>query len=225
MAQKNVNLETAKELGVDADEFQKIQDYLGRMPNFTELSIFSVMWSEHASYKNSIIHLKRLPRDGEQILVEAGEENAGMVDIGNGQACVFKIESHNHPSAVEPFQGAATGVGGINRDIKSIADPDNPEKAELKHTPDITVGNVDENGFAEIKIVIGQKGIIHPSTDTHWIDYISLSADEKLVGKLEFEAGTASGYAAFRVKTEGVKKLTAEAGCNIHGIWKHSVNL
>jgi len=112
-----------------------------------------------------------------------------------------------------------------NRDIKSIADPDNPEKAELKHTPDITVGNVDENGFAEIKIVIGQKGIIHPSTDTHWIDYISLSADEKLVGKLEFEAGTASGYAAFRVKTEGVKKLTAEAGCNIHGIWKHSVNL
>jgi len=117
MAEQTANLETAQKLGVNEEEFQKIHDYLGRKPNFTELSIYSVMWSEHASYKNSIKWLKTLPREGKQIMVEAGEENAGMVDIGNDLACVFKIESHNHPSAVAPYQGAATGVGGINRDI------------------------------------------------------------------------------------------------------------
>jgi phosphoribosylformylglycinamidine synthase len=94
-----------------------IKKILGRDPNYTELSVYSVMWSEHASYKNSIKWLKTLPRKGEQILAEAGTENAGIVDIGDGMACVFKIESHNHPCAVEPYQGAATGVGGINRDI------------------------------------------------------------------------------------------------------------
>ena len=117
MAEQKVNLETAKTLGVNKEEFEKIHEILGREPNFTELSIFSVMWSEHASYKNSIKWLKTLPREGKQIMVEAGAENAGMVDIGDDLACVFKIESHNHPSAIEPYQGAATGVGGINRDI------------------------------------------------------------------------------------------------------------
>ena len=111
------NIETAKKLGLNEAEFQKICDYLGRIPNFTELSIYSVMWSEHCSYKNSIIYLKKLPRKGSRLLVEAGEENAGLVDIGDGLACAFKIESHNHPSAIEPYQGAATGVGGIHRDI------------------------------------------------------------------------------------------------------------
>ena len=110
-------LETAKKLGLLPEEFEKIKTILGRKPNFTELSIFSVMWSEHCSYKNSITWLKTLPRKGKRTLVEAGEENAGLVDIGNGLACAFKIESHNHPSALEPYQGAATGVGGINRDI------------------------------------------------------------------------------------------------------------
>jgi phosphoribosylformylglycinamidine synthase subunit PurL len=110
-------VETAKNLGLTPDEFQKIQEILGRMPNFTELSIFSVMWSEHCSYKNSITQLKTLPRSGGRLLVGAGEENAGLVDIGDGLGCVFKIESHNHPSAIEPYQGAATGVGGIHRDI------------------------------------------------------------------------------------------------------------
>ncbi|MEM0992687.1 MAG: phosphoribosylformylglycinamidine synthase subunit PurL [Bacteroidota bacterium] len=110
-------VETAKQLGLSAEEFQKIKEVLGRVPNFTELSIYSVMWSEHCSYKNSIKLLKTLPRKGKQLLVEAGEENAGLVDIGNGLACAFKIESHNHPSAIEPYQGAATGVGGIHRDI------------------------------------------------------------------------------------------------------------
>jgi phosphoribosylformylglycinamidine synthase subunit PurL len=110
-------VDTAKSLGLTADEFAKIQEILGRIPNFTELSIFSVMWSEHCSYKNSIVQLKTLPRDGERLLVGAGEENAGLVDIGDGLGCAFKIESHNHPSAIEPYQGAATGVGGIHRDI------------------------------------------------------------------------------------------------------------
>ena len=117
LSEPQVTVEIAKSLGLLPEEFEKIQEILGRMPNFTELSIFSVMWSEHCSYKNSITYLKKLPRSGKRLLVEAGEENAGLVDLGDGLACCFKIESHNHPSAIEPFQGAATGVGGIHRDI------------------------------------------------------------------------------------------------------------
>jgi len=112
-----VTIEIAKKLGLLPEEYQKIQEILGREPNFDELSIFSVMWSEHCSYKNSITWLKTLPKEGPHMLAKAGEENAGLVDIGDGLACAFKIESHNHPSAIEPYQGAATGVGGINRDI------------------------------------------------------------------------------------------------------------
>lgn len=115
--QSAADLKTALELGLTEAEFNKIKEVLGRDPNFTELSIYSVMWSEHCSYKNSILWLKKLPKDGPHMLAEAGEENAGLVDIGDGLACAFKIESHNHPSALEPYQGAATGVGGINRDI------------------------------------------------------------------------------------------------------------
>jgi phosphoribosylformylglycinamidine synthase subunit PurL len=110
-------LETARQLGILPEEYEKICEFLGREPNFTELSVYSVMWSEHCSYKNSIKWLKTLPRKGPHLLVEAGDENAGLVDLGDGLACAFKIESHNHPSALEPYQGAATGVGGINRDI------------------------------------------------------------------------------------------------------------
>ncbi len=117
LKQPEVTPEIVKQHGLSEEEYAKIKEILGREPNFTELGIFSVMWSEHCSYKNSIALIKTLPRDGEAILAKAGEENAGAVDIGNGQAVVFKIESHNHPSAVEPYQGAATGVGGILRDI------------------------------------------------------------------------------------------------------------
>lgn len=137
-------LETAKSLGLTPGEFEKIKEILGRVPNFTELSVFSVMWSEHCSYKNSILQLKTLPRSGKRLLVGAGEENAGLVDIGDGLGCAFKIESHNHPSAIEPYQGAATGVGGIHRDIftmgaRPIASlnslrfgkPDNPRMKRL----------------------------------------------------------------------------------------------
>lgn len=112
-----VTIELAREHGLTDEEYDKIIEYLGRTPTFTELGVYSVMWSEHCSYKNSIAVLKTLPRSGERLLVGAGEENAGLVDIGDGLACAFKIESHNHPSAVEPYQGAATGVGGIQRDI------------------------------------------------------------------------------------------------------------
>lgn len=112
-----VNLELALEHGLTEEEYNWICERLGRTPSFTELGIFSVMWSEHCSYKNSIALLKTLPREGGKLLVGAGEENAGLVDIGDGLAVAFKIESHNHPSAVEPYQGAATGVGGILRDI------------------------------------------------------------------------------------------------------------
>lgn len=116
-AETAVTVKTAEELGLLPEEYEKIKEILGRNPNFTELSVFSVMWSEHCSYKNSIKWLKTLPRKGSRLLVEAGQENAGLVDIGDGLACAFKIESHNHPSAIEPYQGAATGVGGIHRDI------------------------------------------------------------------------------------------------------------
>ena len=114
------SLEQAQQLGLRPEEFDKIKEILGRTPTFTEMSIYSVMWSEHCSYKNSIVWLKTLPKEGDKMLAKAGEENAGLIDIGDGLACCFKIESHNHPSAIEPYQGAATGVGGINRDIFSM---------------------------------------------------------------------------------------------------------
>lgn len=107
----------AQQLRLTEEEFELIKQKLDRVPNFNELCAFSGMWSEHCSYKNSIKWLKTLPREGGRMLVKAGEENAGLMDIGDGWAVVFKIESHNHPSAIEPFQGAATGVGGIHRDI------------------------------------------------------------------------------------------------------------
>ena len=112
-----ITVQTAQQLRLTPEEFELIKTKLGRTPNFNELCCFSAMWSEHCSYKNSIKWLKTLPRDGGKMLVAAGEENAGLMDMGNNFGVVFKIESHNHPSALEPFQGAATGVGGIQRDI------------------------------------------------------------------------------------------------------------
>src|SRR5258706_543195 len=109
-----ITVKTAEQLRITAEEFELIKLKLGRTPNFTELCCFSAMWSEHCSYKNSIKWLKTLPRDGKKMLVKAGEENAGLMDIGDGYGVVFKIESHNNPSAIEPFQGAATGIGGAS---------------------------------------------------------------------------------------------------------------
>lgn len=117
MSEPAITPELIAKHGLTADEFERIKTILGREPNFTELGIFSVMWSEHCSYKNSKKELRKFPTDGAGVLVKAGEENAGVIDIGDGWAVAFKMESHNHPSAIEPFQGAATGVGGIIRDI------------------------------------------------------------------------------------------------------------
>ncbi|MBC8278840.1 MAG: phosphoribosylformylglycinamidine synthase subunit PurL, partial [FCB group bacterium] len=120
LPEPQVDLDLALEHGLNEEEYERILNILGRTPTYTELGIFSVMWSEHCSYKNSVAELKKLPREGKHLLADAGEENAGLVDIGNGLAAAFKIESHNHPSALEPYQGAATGVGGIMRDIFSM---------------------------------------------------------------------------------------------------------
>src|SRR2546421_5875196 len=114
-----VTPELAADHGLTAEEYARVLAILGREPNFTELGIFSVMWSEHCSYKSSKVHLRRLPTRGPQVLQGPGE-NAGVVDIGDGLAAAFKMESHNHPSYVEPFQGAATGVGGILRDVFAV---------------------------------------------------------------------------------------------------------
>jgi len=111
----DVNL--AKEMGLTEEEFNQIKKLMGRDPNFTELGVFSAMWSEHCSYKNSRKQFRHFPTKGKQVLVGAGEENSGIVDIGDGLGVAFKIESHNHPSAVEPFEASATGIGGCLRDI------------------------------------------------------------------------------------------------------------
>jgi len=117
MQEPEITLELALQHGLLKEEYEKICEILGRTPTYSELGIYSVMWSEHCSYKNSLVLLRTLPKEGPSIIAKAGEENAGLIDIGDGLAVVFKIESHNHPSAVEPYQGAATGVGGIMRDI------------------------------------------------------------------------------------------------------------
>jgi phosphoribosylformylglycinamidine (FGAM) synthase-like enzyme len=117
MSTPSITPELIADHGITPEEYERIKNILGREPSFTELGIFSVMWSEHCSYKNTRPELRKFPTTGPRVLVKAGEENAGVIDIGGGWAVAFKMESHNHPSAVEPFQGAATGVGGIIRDI------------------------------------------------------------------------------------------------------------
>src|SRR5881628_3576943 len=117
MNEPAITPELVRKHNLSPEEYEKVKGILGREPTYTELGIFSVMWSEHCSYKNSRPLLRTFPTKSPKILVGAGEENAGIIDIGDGLAIAFKIESHNHPSAVEPFQGAATGVGGIIRDI------------------------------------------------------------------------------------------------------------
>ncbi len=116
MSQSPITPEVVAQHGFTPEEYEKILQIMQREPNLTELGVFSVMWSEHCSYKSSRIHLKRLPTTGERVIVPPGE-NAGVVDIGDDWCVAFKVESHNHPSFIEPFQGAATGVGGILRDV------------------------------------------------------------------------------------------------------------
>src|ERR1700754_922678 len=116
MEQPAVTPSVVSSHGITPDEYARILDILGREPNYTELGIFSAMWSEHCSYKSSRVHLRQFPTTGPRVIQGPGE-NAGVVDIGDGLAVAFKMESHNHPSFIEPYQGAATGVGGILRDV------------------------------------------------------------------------------------------------------------
>lgn len=172
MNEPEVNLSLAKTFGLLEDEYNRIIEILGRVPTYTELGIYSVMWSEHCSYKNSILEIKKLPRSGGRLLVSAGEENAGLVDIGDGLAVAFKIESHNHPSAVEPYQGAATGVGGILRDIFTMGarpiaalnslrfgsiTPPNPPLSK-GGTPDLSGGGVERTKYLFKHVVQGIGG-------------------------------------------------------------------
>src|SRR6266704_3437683 len=138
--------------GLTQEEFERIKAILGREPNFTELGIFSVMWSEHCSYKNSRLELKKFPTDGPGVLVKAGEENAGVIDIGDGWGVAFKMESHNHPSAIEPFQGAATGVGGIIRDIFTMGARPVFNLNSLRFGPITETQNGNGDGDSESKI-------------------------------------------------------------------------
>src|ERR1700691_4191724 len=142
-----------KQHGLTPEEFDRIKGILGREPNCTELGIFSVMWSEHCSYKNSRPLLKTFPTKSPKILVGAGEENAGIIDIGDGLAIAFKIESHNHPSAVEPFQGAATGVGGIIRDIFTMGTPSVCALNSLRFGP--IVGDANGGAIANNRRLFG----------------------------------------------------------------------
>src|SRR5687767_7532040 len=145
-----ITAKTAQQLRLTEEEFELIKKKLGRTPNFNELCAFSGMWSEHCSYKNSIKWLKTLPREGKKMLVKAGEENAGLMDMGDGYGVVFKIESHNHPSAIEPFQGAATGVGGIHRDIFTMG------ARPIAALNSLRFGNLDESKTQRLL-----RGVVH----------------------------------------------------------------
>src|SRR6187401_2838883 len=144
MSDPAITPELVKKHNLTPEEFEKAKEILGREPNYTELGIFSVMWSEHCSYKNTKPLLKTFPTKSAKILVGAGEENAGIIDIGDGIAIAFKIESHNHPSAVEPFQGAATGVGGIIRDIFTMGARPICAINSLRFGPIISEGSGDQ---------------------------------------------------------------------------------
>ncbi|NJC25311.1 phosphoribosylformylglycinamidine synthase subunit PurL [Neolewinella antarctica] len=226
-----VDLSVAKELGLIETEYERIVEIMGRVPNFNELSIFSVMWSEHCSYKNSIMWLKTLPRDGERLLVAAGEENAGLVDIGDGLACAFKIESHNHPSALEPYQGAATGVGGIHRDIftmgaRPIASLNSlrfgdPSLPHTRHLVDGVVRGIGDYGNCFGVPVVGGEVVFHPSYNQNILvnamsvgivkhgETVSASADGP--GNPVFIVGSATGKDGIHGATFSSADLTEDS--------------
>ena len=230
--------DTLAELGILPEEYEQIKGILGREPNYTELSIYSVMWSEHASYKNSIRWLKTLPRTGKHILAEAGEENAGLVDVGDGLACVFKIESHNHPCAVEPYQGAATGVGGINRDIFTMgARPvaqlnslhfgnlDNPRTRWLLNGVVRGIGNYG-NSFGVA--VAGGEVVFDPSYETNpLVNAMSvglvrrdrvISAIAKGAGNPVYIVGSATGKDGIHGSTFASANITEDSAKDIPAI-------
>jgi phosphoribosylformylglycinamidine synthase len=230
-SEPTVTVETARQLGLTAEEFDRIVEIMGRTPNFNELSIYSVMWSEHCSYKNSIRWLKTLPREGGRLLVGAGEENAGLVDIGDGMACAFKIESHNHPSAIEPYQGAATGVGGIHRDIftmgaRPIASLNSlrfgdPALAHTKHLVAGVVKGIGDYGNCFGVPVVGGEVYFHPSYNQNILvnamsvgivrvgETVSASADGP--GNPVFIVGSATGKDGIHGATFASADLTEDS--------------
>ena len=232
------DVEVAKNLGLTSAEYDKIVEIMGRTPNFNELSIFSVMWSEHCSYKNSIMWLKTLPREGERLLVEAGEENAGLVDIGDGLACAFKIESHNHPSALEPYQGAATGVGGIHRDIftmgaRPIASLNSlrfgdPSLPHTKHLVDGVVRGIGDYGNCFGVPVVGGEVVFHPSYNQNILvnamsvgivkhgETVSASADGP--GNPVFIVGSATGKDGIHGATFSSADLTEDSADDLPAV-------
>ena len=233
-----VDVDVAKQLGLTAEEYDKVVEIMGRTPNFNELSIFSVMWSEHCSYKNSIMWLKTLPRDGERLLVGAGEENAGLVDIGDGLACAFKIESHNHPSAIEPYQGAATGVGGIHRDIftmgaRPIASLNSlrfgdPQLAHTKHLVAGVVKGIGDYGNCFGVPVVGGEVYFHPSYNQNILvnamsvgivrvgETVSASADGP--GNPVFIVGSATGKDGIHGATFASADLTEDSADDLPAV-------
>lgn len=231
-------LEQALEMGLRTDEFDKIKEILGRTPNFTEMCVYSVMWSEHCSYKNSIKWLKTLPKDGPHMLVKAGEENAGLVDIGDGLGCAFKIESHNHPSAIEPYQGAATGVGGINRDIFTMgARPiaqlnslrfgklDNPKTKWL--VSGVTKGIGDYGNAFGIPIVGGEVYFdesyqANPLVNAMSVGLVAndaiISSKAKGVGNPVFIVGSATGKDGIKGASFASKDITEESAKDLPSV-------
>ncbi len=238
MANQIIDFSVAQKLGLTEPEFEKIKVILDRTPNFTELSIFSVMWSEHCSYKNSIKYLKQLPRSGSALLVEAGEENAGLVDIGDGLACAFKIESHNHPSAIEPYQGAATGVGGIHRDIftmgaRPIAAMNSLRFGELDrpHTQHLVKGvvkGIGDYGNCLGVPTIGGETYFHPSYNQNiLVNAFSLgivkhgetvSATAEGIGNPVYIVGSATGKDGIHGATFASADLTEDSAKDLPAV-------
>jgi phosphoribosylformylglycinamidine synthase II len=230
--------DTLAELGILPEEYEKIKGILGREPNYTELSIYSVMWSEHASYKNSIKWIKTLPREGACLLVGAGEENAGLVDVGDGWGCAFKIESHNHPCAVEPYQGAATGVGGINRDIftmgaRPVAQLNSLHFSDLKNARtrwllDGVVRGIGDYGNSFGVAVAGGEVVFDPSYETNpLVNAMSvglvrpermISATAKGAGNPVYIVGSATGKDGIHGSTFASANITEDSAQDIPSI-------
>lgn len=232
MEKEKVSLEDAKEHGLTETEFVEIQKILGRMPNSTELGIFSAMWSEHCSYKNSILKLKTLPTKSDKLLAQAGEENAGAMDIGDGLAVVFKIESHNHPTAVEPYQGAATGVGGIMRDIFTMgARPitslnslrfGDPKEPRNKYLLTRAVKGIGDYGNSLGIAVGGGELFIHPTFTKNPLvnamtvgiarhDQMASASTKGMVGNKVYIVGATTGRDGIHGASFASKDLTKES--------------
>ena len=231
-------LEQAQEMGLRPEEFDQIKTILGRTPNFTEMCVYSVMWSEHCSYKNSIKWLKTLPKDGPHMLVKAGEENAGLVDIGDGLGCAFKIESHNHPSALEPYQGAATGVGGINRDIFTMgARPiaqlnslrfgklENPKTKWLLEGVVKGIGNYGNAfGIPTVggEVFFDESYQVNPLVNAMSVGLVEngkmISAKAKGVGNPVYIVGSATGKDGIKGASFASKDITAESAKDLPSV-------